>query len=272
MLRHLQRVYLKSLKAKCSRNYISLWSKLGFWDPGEALFYQLPKICGIQSSARTTKARPKHPAERPKTVSPRHRTSSVIPKQGCGKNILRDWERLSMHIYGILGWSMLVWSHVSCIWLQCGIHTRRIPALCEIYCKSSATVPKRSFTFHSYKEVGVIEWKIDIFPDLKGSSTCDFWVFLFRGSRWLSIDSWMRLQNKLKHPHRLHLLVLFSGLSEILFCNFSPWESESYFSTLDALHQLACDSGECLGAWDDVVIDLTGKLKTELQNPWTLTD
>ena len=172
---------LKSPKAKCSRNYISPWSKLGFWDPGEALFYQLPKICGIQSSARTTKARPKHPAERPKTVSPRHRASFVIPKQGCGKNILRDWERLSTHIYGILGWSMLVWSHVSCIWLQCGIHTRRIPALCEIYCKSSGTVPKRSFTFHSYKEVGVIEWKIDIFPDLKGSST--FWLLGFHVSR-----------------------------------------------------------------------------------------
>lgn len=76
-------------ESKTPGNYSSLWSKLGFRDPGEALFYQLPKICGIQSSARTTKARPKHPAERPKTVSPRHRTSFVIPK-GCGKNILRD--------------------------------------------------------------------------------------------------------------------------------------------------------------------------------------
>lgn len=70
------------------------------------------------------------------------------------------------------------------------------------------------------------------------SSTCDFWVFLFGGSRWLSIVSWMRLHNKLKHPHRIHLLVLFSGPSKIFFCIFSPWKSESYFSTLDALYQL----------------------------------
>ena len=208
---------LKSPKAKCSRNYISLWSKFGFWTGVKHFSTSFRKFVAFKVVPEQQRpGRNIRPSD-PKQC--RHATEQVSWYQN--KDVARiSWERLSMHIYGILGWSMLVWSHVSCIWLQCGIHTRRIPALCEIYCKSSATVPKRSFTFHSYKEVGVIEWTIYIFPDLKGSST--FWLFGFSCFEEAG-DSWMRLQNKLKHPHRLHLLVLFSGLSEIFFCIFSPW-------------------------------------------------